>query len=172
MSEQSKEISGGWRQRIRWRRLAQFSLRTLLILMTLAAVGCWWFLRPKVREEYLGLSGMRIQREIRLKEINVQSYAPLDLNAEVFVEGGRSFAITNDGRWRLFDRSKHLLVSGRYRNGKLEGKWMTYHKNGRKAVEGAFAEGEKVGVWRTWDEEGRLLEEVGFGEREREDSRE
>jgi hypothetical protein len=150
-----------------WRYFVQFSLRTLLIFMTLAAVGCWWFLQPKVREEQLGQSPLRLRRAVRLMQYDPSHFPLPDPGADMIVEGGKHFAIVNVGHWRLLDQSRHLLVDGRYKDGKRHGKWTTYHTNGRKAAEGMIEAGQKVGPWQTWDEDGRLLEQFNYARSEK-----
>ena len=144
-----------------WHRFLQFSLRSLLIVITLAAVGCWWYLRPEMRQEQLGQSSLRLRREIRQTQMESLD-APVSETAEVWSVKSNWFAVENVGRWQLFDHGGDLLVNGRYRNGKQHGKWTTYHVNGRKAAEGMMRDGKKVGLWRTWDEDGTVLEEATF----------
>src|SRR5947209_6716732 len=149
------------RQNVRrpwWRVVTQFSLRTLLLLVTAASIGCWWFLRPQAREEQYGRSPLRLQRQVRLVKFDPKAYhwpAP-----QVETINGQAFEIVNVGRWRLLDHRGNLLVDGRYDKGQQHGQWITYHINGRKAAEGRMKRGSKVGPWRMYDEEGRLLSEV------------
>jgi MORN repeat protein len=149
-------------RRPRWRWLVQFSLRSLLIFMTLAAVACWWFFQPKVREEQLGQSPLRIRRQIRLQKFDPAVFPLPDPDLDRIIESGQHFAVVNVGQWRLFDQSGNLLVAGHYDRGKQHGRWTTYHTNGRKAAEGLMNRGQKDGLWRTWDEEGHLLGEVTY----------
>lgn len=155
-----------------WRFFVQFSLRSLLIAVTVASVLCWWFLRPKVREEYVGLSGLKVIRQVKLVKVNTRKpiavpSAAIDMNVWVGsgpIEqmNGQFFLITNVGRWQAFNCDGGLLVDGHFHNGVEHGRWTTFHPNGRKAVEGYLREGVKVGVWRTWDEEGRMMSEVAY----------
>ena len=144
------------------RYFLQFSLRSLLIVMTLAAIACWWLLQPQLREEQLGKTSLRLQRQVRLVQFDPADGSARAPANEIVVEAGKHYGIVNDGRWRLADHGRNLLVTGKYRNGKREGKWTTYHDNGRKAAEGRIAAGKKVGLWRTWDADGRLIEEATF----------
>jgi hypothetical protein len=147
-------------RRPRWRYFVQFSLRTLLVFMTVAAVACWFFMRPPVREEQLGPSPLRLQRQIRLVKLDPATFS--GSNDQVEMVNGLRYVITNVGRWQLFDPRGNLLVDGRYQDGEQHGKWITYHTSGRKAAEGRMVRGAKDGVWRTWDDEGRLLSEVTY----------
>jgi len=144
-----------------WRLVTQFSLRTLLLLVTAASVACWWYLQPQVREEQYGQTPLRLRRQVRLVKFEPTGRQPnpvLDLE----VINGQHFKIINAGRWRLFDQRGNLLVEGRYENGQQQGRWITYHVNGRKAADGRMDRGTKVGLWRAWDEEGQLLSELDY----------
>ena len=147
-------------RRPRWRYFVQFSLRSLLLFMTAAAVACWWFLQPQIREEQFGTTPLRLRRQIRL--VKVDPATPLPRPSQVEILNGQHFVVANAGHWRVFDASGNLLVDGRYENDEQHGKWTTYHSNGRRVAEGQMVRGVKVGPWRTWDEEGRLLSEVVF----------
>jgi len=147
-------------RRRHWRYFVQFSLRSLLLLVTVAAVACWWFLQPPSREERLGQTALVLRRDIRLVKVGptVMYGQPHQLERI----NGQWFDIINVGRWQVFGSGRDLLVDGQYANGKKHGKWTIYHVNGQKAAEGMMVQGEKVGWWRTWDEEGRLVSEVEY----------
>ena len=151
-----------------WRLITQFSLRTLLLLVTAASVACWWFLQPQVREEQYGQTPLRLRRQVRLTKWEPLSKKPQprdpfkNATPQIVMGQGQLFEIINAGRWQLFDHRGNLLVNGHYENDQQHGRWITYHVNGRKAADGRMDRGEKVGPWRTWDEEGRLLSEVTY----------
>jgi MORN repeat variant len=147
-------------RRPRWRYFVQFSLRTLLVFMTAAAVACWFFMQPPLREEQLGQTPLRLRRQIRLMKFD--PFGPTGASSQLEIMNGQPYVITNVGRWRLFDPHGNLLVDGRYQNDEQHGRWTTYHTNGRKAAEGWMVRGMKEGLWRTWDEEGRVLSEVAY----------
>ena len=149
------------RRRPWWRFITQFSLRTLLLLVTAASVACWWFLQPKTREEQFGQTPLRLRRQVRLVKYEPTTPKPWPA-PQLEVINGQPFEIINAGRWRLFDQRGNLLVEGHYEKGQQQGRWITYHANGRKAADGRMDRGTKVGKWRTWDEEGRLLSEVAY----------
>jgi len=144
-----------------WRFFTQFSLRSLLLLVTAASVACWWFLQPQVREEQFEQTPLRVRRQIRLVKYDPRTM-PLPPSKTTEAINGQYYEIINAGRWRLFDQRHNLLVDGRYENNREQGRWTTYHVNGRKAAEGRMLRGEKVGKWRTWDENGRLLSDVTY----------
>jgi antitoxin component YwqK of YwqJK toxin-antitoxin module len=140
-----------------WRYFYQFSLRTLLIVTTLAAVACWWFLQPQTRDERIAANQLNLRRQVRLVKLPVP---------KVVLKGKRrvteDMVIQNIGYWRLRDKYDDLLASGRYENDRSHGKWTTYHINGRKAAEGQMFHGARTGAWRSWDDEGRLISEVTY----------
>ncbi len=149
------------RRRPWWRILTQFSLRTLLLLVTAASVACWWFLQPQVREEQFEQTPLRLRRQVRLVKSQPPGLLPPPSHPLERING-EYYEIINAGRWRLFDQRGNLLVDGHYENNLEHGRWVTYHVNGRKAAEGRMLRGEKAGPWRTWDENGRLLSDVAY----------
>lgn len=141
-----------------WQRyLLQFSLRTLLLLITVAAVLCWWFLRPQLREEQLAGQQLTLRRQVRLEKIDRASLPPATARR---LPG--EFAIRNVGSWQLQDGQSNRLVAGNYQNNRKHGLWTTYHVNGRKAAAGQVLNDARTGRWRTWNEHGQLLSEVTF----------
>ena len=139
-----------------WQFFVQFSLRSLLLVTTLAAVGCWWFLQPATREEELAGKHLKLRRQVKLvpRERGVAV-------GNVTVERDDLMAISV-GSWRLIDEHGDPLVVGRYQNDVPHGNWTVYHVNGRKAAEGQVVRGARHGLWRVWDAEGRLQSEVTY----------
>jgi len=133
------------------RFFTQFSLRTLLAATTLAAVGCWWYLRPAEQAEELAGEHLTLRRQVRLN-----SPAP-PANA----------AYINIGAWQLRNEQGHALVDGRYSDDLPHGKWTLWHASGRRAAEGTLYRGARSGVWQTWDDAGQLRSEVTYQPRER-----
>jgi hypothetical protein len=143
-----------------WRFFLQFSLRTLLVLTTLAAVACWWFLQPETREEQIAGKHLKLRRQVKVLPIEgPQTVMP---NPDPNDPFAGEFALMNVGRWQLIDEHGDRLVSGRYQEGVPQGKWTVYHTSGRKAAEGSVLRGARNGKWKTWDAEGRLLSEVTY----------
>jgi hypothetical protein len=155
-SERDRRRSPG--RGVRWRYFVQFSLRSLLIFMTGAAIACWWFLQPQIREEPLGGTALRVRRQIRL--VKTDGTVPQLRLGQIEAINGQQFLVVNAGNWRVLDPKSNLLVDGRYKDGEAHGQWTIYHVNGRKAVEGMMVGGEKVGRWRSWNEDGLLVSDV------------
>ncbi len=139
--------------RRRWFRfLYQFSLRTMLIGMTLAAVACWWFLQPSVQEEELAGRYLKLRRQIRVTRVESKDTGGETIPAE----------LVSVGSWQLRDDQTDVLVDGRYHNDLPQGKWTLWYPSGRKAAEGEAFRGAKSGLWQTWDEHGTLRSEVTY----------
>jgi hypothetical protein len=145
--------------RRRWFRfLYQFSLRTMLIGMTLAAVACWWFLQPPVQEEEFAGRYLKLRRQVRATRLGDGS-TTTDAGGWVPVS---ETTFTSVGTWQLRDDYEDLLADGRYLNDLPHGKWTLWYPSGRKAAEGEAFRGAKSGLWRVWDEHGTLRSEVTY----------
>jgi MORN repeat protein len=154
-----------------WRFFVQFSLRSLLIVTTIAAVGCWWFLQPETREEELAGKRLRLRRQVKLLKADPNAPARRPRRGMMMASAGiggmtgvagDDISLLNVGRWQLLDEHGDSLVSGRYHEGLPHGWWTVYHTSGRKAAAGNVVRGAREGRWQTWDAEGRLLSEVTY----------
>lgn len=119
----------------RRRRWLQFSLRFLLLVMALAAVGCWWFLRPESEDLVLAGGAMKVRQQYRM---------------------GRDDEQIRSGRWLLLDRDDRLRAKGRYAADRPHGWWTVYHENGGKAIQGRCSRGAKIGTWKSWYPTGQI----------------
>jgi hypothetical protein len=144
-----------------WRYFLQFSLRTLMIVTTLAAIACWWFLQPQTRDEQLAGGLLKLRRQVRFRPRD-KAAMPMRRGRHKLDGPHGLVQMVNAGRWQLRNQRDDLLVAGRFENDRPEGRWITYHTNGRKAAEGGLLHGAKHGPWRVWNEEGQLLSEVNF----------
>jgi hypothetical protein len=147
------------RQAPRWyRRLPQFSLRSLLIAVTLSAVACWWFLRPEAQLEEL--AGKRLVRRQEVKTFEIPR-DPIELGAAAS-PAGPEFATLFDGQGQVFDEFGGTISTGAYVRNHHEGEWTLYHANGQKAAQGDMLHDARHGLWRVWDPCGNLLSEVTY----------
>jgi hypothetical protein len=125
--------------RVRHRRWFQFSLRTLLLLMTASAIACAWWLRP------------------------VPQKIPLADGVLIRLEQTRSSADDSDSptyvQWELHTTEGQRIARGVERDEVLHGRLFLYHADGRRAIEGFCDQREPVGIWRSWSPDGKLLSE-------------
>lgn len=159
----------------RWRRLFQFSLRSLLILTTLAAVACWWLLQPKMREEKLAGKYLKLRRHVRpvpvakaapqpkptVKATRKPVFGNYSLSS-LFNANRDDHAGIDHGTWQIRDEHDDLLVTGRYLDGRTHGSWTIYHPNGRRAATGQMFHGLRLGLWKTWYDDGQRESEVTY----------
>lgn len=160
----SPELASPKKTRRRWYMfLLQYSLRSLLIVMTLAAIGCWWFLQPKWGERQIANGKLKLWRQFRTLKVDEVSSSTPPLAINQFVAGDElTPGVIAHGVWRLRDHNDDLLATGRYEEDQPQGKWIIYHVNGLKAAEGEAFQGVKTGLWRTWDEYGNRISEVMY----------
>jgi len=121
--------------RRRRRRWLQFSLRFLLLLITLAAVGCWWFLRPESQDLPLAGGAMKVRQQYRM---------------------GAGDKRIRSGRWLLLDPDDRVRAKGRYAADRPHGWWTVYHENGGKALQGRCSRGARIGTWKSWYPTGQI----------------
>jgi antitoxin component YwqK of YwqJK toxin-antitoxin module len=131
----------------RRRRWLQFSLRSMLLLTTLASVCMWWYLRPGPLERLLP-DGMKL----RVPVVVIEN------------EKTKGNVSKNHGPLVVLDRHGRTLAKGYYDNDQPAGYWTYYHLDGRKALAGPCVEGCRTGAWTAWDESGRKRAEVEHGE--------
>ncbi|MBC8870597.1 MAG: HEAT repeat domain-containing protein [Planctomycetes bacterium] len=119
----------------RRRRWLQFSLRFLLLVTTLAAVVCWWFLRPESQDLALAGGAMKVRQQYRL---------------------GEGEKRIRSGRWLLFAPDDSVRAKGRYAADRPHGWWTVYHENGGKALQGRCSRGARIGTWKSWYATGQI----------------
>ncbi len=119
----------------RRRRWLQFSLRFLLLVMALAAVACWWFLRPESEDLVMAGGAFKVRQQYRM---------------------GKGDEQIRSGRWLLLDRDDRVRAKGRYAADRPHGWWTVYHENGGKAIQGRCSRGAKIGTWKSWYPTGQI----------------
>ncbi len=120
------------RQKQRW---LQFSLRFLLLLMALAAVGCWWFLRPESEDLVLVEGALKVRQQYRM---------------------GKDDEHIRSGRWLLLGRDGRVRAKGRYSADRPHAWWTAYHEDGNKAIQGRCSRGARIGQWQSWYSTGQI----------------
>ena len=123
------------RRILKRRRWLQFSLRFLLLVITLAAVGCWWFLRPESEDLVLAGGAMKVRQQYRL---------------------GEGEKRIRSGRWLLLAPGDRVRAKGRYAADRPHGWWTVYHENGGKALQGRCSRGARIGTWKAWYPTGQI----------------
>jgi len=127
-----------------WRRyFLQFSLRTLLGVMTLSAIGCWWFLQPKVQEQELAGKYLRLRCQVRTIHRPKVASAPQPRRwfrpprmGSLSLLGPPTGQLVNtvaEGKWQLRNERQELVAAGRYQANETHGRWTIYHANGKIA---------------------------------------
>ncbi|QDU30553.1 MORN repeat variant [Anatilimnocola aggregata] len=160
MSSESKPTKRPWYRRI---RLWQFSLRTLLLLMGVVSVACWYWLRPEQLEEKLASGELILRREYRQNGFETEPFLSGQYNVPTpNPQPAPKPKLANVGYWQLRSFAGDPVVSGQYRKGKQHGAWTSYYPNGRVATQGTMREGMRLGVWKTWSQSGKLLSEVKY----------
>jgi hypothetical protein len=146
------------RQRPRFWRL-QFSLTSVFVLMTLSAIGVWyWYQRPfEVENKQFATAdpfAVPGSSPPSLLERNVESVRR--------VWGGK---IVRHGPRRVYDGADNLRATENYRNGVPDGEFTYYiWPAGTKTKIGleTFARGEKDGPSRRWNSKGDLIAEENY----------
>jgi hypothetical protein len=138
-----------------WR--LQFSLTSVFVLMTLSAIGVWyWYQRPyEVKnKEYL------VADPFAVPPGPAHSLIRREVESVRRVWGGKT---VRHGPRRVYDGEDKLLAVENYRNGQPDGEFIEYHQsNGNKARLTTFVRGEKDGPSRRWNSKGDLIAEENY----------
>src|SRR3954454_6768282 len=139
----------------RWR--LQFSLATIFVLMTLSAIGTWfWYQRPFENEnrEFVRpdpFSGGVGPPAAALLRRDVESVRR--------VWGGKT---VRHGQRRVYDGNGKLLLAENYRNGQEDGEFIEYYPSGDKKSLITYVRGQQHGPSRRWANKGGLLAEEHY----------
>ncbi len=128
-------------KRKRPRRWLQFSIRTLLIVISLVAASLAWLTRPEYEERLLSGGAGKVRQEYRQDENDRK---------------------VRHGRWELTGRHGGLMVRGRYADDRPQGRWTAYHASGRALLRGVCVGGAPVGPWKAMFPDGRLQADFEF----------
>lgn len=148
-----------------WQYFLQFRLRTLLVMVTLAAIACWWYVTPKTVEDHVADGRLLVRRDVVPRErVPPERHGDYTSVHDWKLMGGGPY-VFNVGSWELsavLDTERQLLVRGRYVKNKPHGLWTLYHVNGTIAAQGRMEEGARIGIWRKWNATGQLISEVTY----------
>jgi hypothetical protein len=138
------------RWRISW---FQFSLSKLFVLVTLCAIGIWyWYQRPYPVEKMVeSLDGARHAGRRTSDPQPPASFRELQYVRRVW--GGGT---VKHGPYRGYDLQGKLLRSGNYRNGQRHGHFVTIQRDGSKHS-GMIIRDLVEGEMRSWDAKGNLI---------------
>jgi len=136
---------------VRWRpRLFRYSLRALLITLTLTCVGLWYWYRVPFTKE---IDHPRQDGVFHWME----QAGPVPLGREVqrFRRVLRGKPI-REGRSEWYDTEGHLVIEENWREGSLHGPMIRRYTNGKVRESGQYYLGVMDGVWENYDEQGQL----------------
>ena len=101
------------------RRLSQFSIRTLLVLITLAALTLWFYRSPSAEETRLAGGAI----------LSLHQRADPDYLANPENYAGEQLIL--HGKAKVRDAHGRTIVTGQYSDHSPVGTWRAYHENGR-----------------------------------------
>jgi hypothetical protein len=134
-----------------WRpRVFRYSLRALLIALTLTCVGLWYWYRVPFTKE---IDHPRQDGVFHWME----QAGPVPLGREVqrFRRVLRGKPI-REGRTEWYDIEGHLVIEENWREGSLHGPMIRRYTNGKVRERGQYYLGQMDGVWENYDEQGQL----------------
>lgn len=147
-----------------WQYFLQFRLRTLLVMVTMAALASWWYITPKTIEDQEADGRLLVRRDVLpLERVPPKQRGDYVNPQDVMYRWPEPFF--NVGAWELFavpDTGRELLVRGRYLKNQPHGMWTLYHPNGKPAAQGRMEKGARIGIWRQWNADGQLVSEVSY----------
>ena len=106
----------------------RFRLATLLVFVTLAAVGSWYWWRRPFEVEHEGLNGEVVREVETVRRL----------------WGGKTI---RSGPVVGYDNRGRKIAESHYREGVLHGRSTTWFGDGRIREEGEYADGKKEGPW-------------------------
>jgi MORN repeat protein len=137
------------------RRWLRFSLRGLMIFLTLACVGVWYWFRVPYREEITHAK----QQTLLFVELPVIIGAAKEVRHYRRVLRGDPI---REGLTEYFDHEGQLVGQETWREGQLHGPFFRWYSSGRPAEAGQYHMGQKDGTWERFDPEGKLLLRMSY----------
>jgi hypothetical protein len=136
------------------RHTLRYSLRALLIFLTLACVGVWYWYRVPYKKEVIHPKALPIWKE-------KAGFALLAKEEQRYRRVLRGEPI-RDGLTEWFDTEGHRLGQEYWREGKLHGPWIRWYSTGVVQERGEYDRGRKHGLWERFDEEGQIAVRMPF----------
>ena len=136
------------------RHLLRYSLRRLLIFLTLACVGVWWWFRVPYKKEVLHPKGIPIWKE-------KSGFSRLVKEEQRYRRVLRGEPI-REGLTEWFDAEGHRLGEEHWREGNLHGPWVRWYSTGIVREKGEYDRGRKQGLWEQFDEQGQIAVRMPF----------
>lgn len=147
----------------RWR--PRFSLAALFVLITLSAVGTWyWYQLPFTVENVTyatGGSDPFAAPGSSLAPSGAKGVLRREVQSVRRVLGGDQKTLRHGPR-RVFDGLGVLLEEGHYQNGVKHGRFAQYFATGKLRSEESFERGQLQGVSRRWNTAYQLIEETHY----------
>ncbi|HUE71936.1 MAG TPA: hypothetical protein VMP01_13705 [Pirellulaceae bacterium] len=131
------------------RRGWRYSLRTLLVFVTLAGVGLWYWYRVPYREEVIHPKG-----EALFFEGGQIHFATREVRRFRRVLRGDPI---REGITEYFDKGGNRIGEETWREGKLHGTFVRWYRSGKVHEQGEYDLGAKTGVWERFDSAGNLV---------------
>jgi hypothetical protein len=136
------------------RHFLRYSLRGLLIFLTLASVGVWYWYRVPYKKEVLHPKGLPLWKE-------KSSFVRLAKEEQRYRRVLRGEPI-REGLTEWFDSEGHRLGQEHWREGKLHGAWIRWYSTGIVQEKGEYDRGRKQGLRERFDEEGQIAVRMPF----------
>jgi len=163
----------------RRRHFLRYSLRGLLIFLTLACVGVWYWFRVPYEEEFKHPKNVvrlwRIGRKMVYVDHEVQRYRRVPFGkpirdglTELFAEDG--FKIGEErwneghrhGRWTHWDTTGKVIREGEYSVGKKHGRWIEQcDESGNSEIRSGYNRDRLDGEWQFVDQ-GRVVRTIQY----------
>lgn len=167
MSDSAAASANRPRLRFRWR----YSLRSLVIFLTLACIGTWYWFRVPFEQ-----SANRPMTELEISIVGT-GLPVTDPFADPFgpppspplVQERQQFRrvlfgepLRHGKTTSYYALGKQVLGEEHWQDGRLHGPWIRRHRNGAIAQRGGYHGGKKTGRWEIFDSQGSLFGRMTF----------
>lgn len=138
----------------------RYSLRALLILVTLASVATWYWYQVPYTQEFAypgknGWIGVDIQFNSIARRVSVAREVR-QFRRQLWNDPIR------DGVTELYDAFGSHVGQEHWQEGQLHGAWRRWFPSGQLLATGYFQQGRKHGLWEIFDEKGNRLVSMNY----------